>query len=249
MIWGGSTVYTTWKYKPVTMPAIKWVQTADKNWKGVDRGSAQDIYEAMVTFKGDTTELGTLETVLAANRETMTITCSAGEEIFGAEIDYSGSLTVAVVDYGEIQRTNFAQHSMPLRLRLVGSPSIKTTTPSLSNLRLSDWQWSPNSEFDIKKTFSYDGTGYYLDGETDAGIFKAKFRQTQTEMEAIRRYLMETVRSNTISSFDFSGFGVSRPFGQRNAASTFNVKIIGWQDLGRENYSDWEISITFARVF
>lgn len=249
MIWEGSTVYTPWKYKPVTKPAIQWLQKSDGNWSGVDRGTAQDVYESQIVFKGPTSELLTLETVLAANREDMDITCSTGEEIFGAEIDYSSAISVAVVDYGKITRTNFALNSMPLRLRLVETPSIVSTAASLSSLRLSNWKWSPNSEFDLIKIFSYDGTPTYLDGETDPGIFKAKFRQTQTEMEAIRRYLMETARTNTISSFDFSGFGVSRPFGQRNAASTFNVKIISWQDMGRINYCDWELSITFARVF
>lgn len=249
MIWEGSTVYTPWRYKPITTPAINWLQKSDGNWAGVDRGSAQDVYESVIRFKGSGTELLALETVLAANRETMEVTCSTGEEIFGAEIDYTDFLNVAVVDYGEIRRINFAQYGMPLRLRLVDTPSIKTTAASLGALRLSDWQWSPNSDFDLIKIFSYDGTNTYLDGETDPGLFKARFRQTQSEMEAIRRYLMETARAATISSFDFSDIGVSRPFGQRTAASTFNVKIVGWQDLGRNNYSDWDLSITFARVF
>lgn len=248
MDWGGSTVYTPWGYKPLTAPAIKWHPVGDGNWKGVDRGASEDVYESQMVFKGPVAELSTLETVINSNRETFSVTCSTGEEIFGAEIDYSSALTVSPVNYGKIQKVSFAEYSMPLRLRLVGSPSKVSTSPSLGNLRLAQWRWSPNSDYDMTKLFTYDGTGNYLDYERDEGVFSATFKQTQTEMEAIRRYLLETARNNTISSFDFSNIGVDRPFGQRVASSTFDVKIISWQDLGRLNYTDWDLSITFSRV-
>ncbi len=242
MNWAGSTVSALWGYQPITRPSVSWIRKSDGNWSGDDRGVSEDSHEAAINFKGTEAELSTLETVLAANRESYSITCGAGEEIFGADVNYSGSLTVVVVQYGNIQSINKGVYSMPLKLRLPAPSFIGSA--SLANLRVAH-KFSPNSQFDISKQFSLQGTGRYLDYATDPGLFKAVFKQTFEEMKAIRRYLLTTSRTASVS---FPAIGISKPFGQRMGTGPFTVKVIQWRDLGRKNFTDWEVEITFARV-
>lgn len=251
MIFGSSTVYVIQDYIPRTSPAIHWVKTSDGNFSAEDRGVSEDVFEADIVFNLKESELITLESELGtvgggneAAREQLNITLSEGEEIFGADIDISGTLAVSVVDYGEIARNSFQSFSMPLRLRLI-TPSY-TGSASIANLRIADNRYAANSAFDLRKLFAIDGSLSVLDGETDPGIFKAVFRQTQTEMKAIRRYLLTTARTASVS-FP-SSIGVSEPFGQRMGAGPFTCKVISWRDLGRKNFIDWELEIVFARV-
>lgn len=245
MIWDGKTVYALWGYKPRTRWSVNWPSEplSDGNRNASDRGIAEDIYESDMVFRGPEAELADLETVLDDNRTNFSITCAAGEELFGADVDISGSLDVTVVRYGKIKRVSFQSFSMPLRLRLF-SPSF-TGSPSFSSLRLARWAYEAGSEFDIEKMFSMENSPTYLDGETDPGIFKGDFLQTTEEMKAIRRYLLVTARSNSVS---FPSIGVSEPFGQREGTGPFTVKIIGWEDGGRADFRNWRLRITFARV-
>jgi len=247
MIWDGSTVYTLWGYRPVTAPSIKWIRKADGNWSASDRGASEDVYEAEIVFRGPEAELNDLESVLDSNKENFSITCGTGEEIFGADIDYSGSLDITVVDYSSPNpsREDFAFWTMGLKLRLF-SPSFVGTAGSLSTLKLSQFSYDAYSEFDNQKVFTYDGTAYYNEEDTEPGIFSASFKQTQSQAEAIRRYILSTNRSG---AFTFPSIGVDYPFGQRAGTGPFSVKIIEWNDEGRPNLVDWFFRIKFARVF
>lgn len=244
MIWDSDNVYVVWGYKPDTIPAIQWVQKSNGYWEATDRGADQDVYEANVLFEGPADELADLENLLNSNRENFNITCGEGEEIFGADIDYSSPVGVTVVDFGKIQRSTYGKYAMPLRLRLL-SP-IKTGTASLDNLRLTGWQYEAGSNYDVSRRFTYSGAAKYLDQEADAGLFEAVFAQTQAEMQAIRRYLLTTARTSAIA---FPNIGVTKPFGQRRGDySTFYAQIIDWQDMGRENLIYWNLKLTFAEA-
>lgn len=243
MIWEAETVYTLWGYIPRTTPAVVWSKLADGNWAGADAGTARDIYMSDISFQGPADELETLEDALGDNRDDISITCGVGEEIFGAEIDYSAAIDVAVVDYGKIKRVNFGLYSMPLTLRLL-SPS-SSGAASLAALKFDGWSYEAGSEFDTIKHFAHDGTPYYLDAATDPGYFSARFRQSTAEMVAIRRYLLTTARTATVA---FPSLAVTEPFGKRTGSGPFTCKIIQWADVGRVNYIDWAIDITFSRV-
>jgi hypothetical protein len=247
MIWDGETVFTTWGYQPLTRPALEWVQDSAGYWSASDRGSSQDVLEAAISFRGPQEELETLEAVLEDNREGLPITCGLGEEIFGADVDYTGALSVTVIDYGEITRVTFSQYAMPLRLRLL-APTFKATSPSFAALRLSGWRYGAFSTFEIGKAFSYSGTPIYADRRDDVGVFKGEFTQTQSEMEAIRRYLLTTARGNAIT-FPTLG-GITHPFGNRKPAigAGLYCHVLEWEDLGRANLMDWGLSIVFAEA-
>jgi len=246
MLWDGRDINVLWGYSPVTTPAIKWHRVSNGNWKGSDRTVAEDVYEARVIFKGDKSDLEDLETTLDNNRTDFTCVCGPGEEIFGAEIDYSLTLPVTVLNYGRIRQGSFKGYEMELTLRHL-NPDFQTVTPDFSKLRLSSHQNTRESEFDITKNFTYDGVGFAADHLTDPGIFEGQFTQTIKEMPAIRRYLLTTARANVIPFPTFGG--ITEPFGTRMGTGPFNCKVIRWSDGGRPNFQEWTLNMTFAREF
>jgi len=248
MIWDVSgldnTVYVVWGYKPDTSLAVQWFQKANGYYEATDRGSDEDVYESSVLFQGPASELADLEEVLNTERENFNISCGTGEEIFGADIDYSGNLDVTVVDFGKIQRLSYGKYSMPLRLRLLSPSFVSSPAASLSTLRPASWQYEAGSKFDVSREFTYDRIASYLDKATDPGRFEAVFAQTLEEMKAIRRYLRDTGRT---AAFAFPNIGITKPFGQRRGDyDTFYTKIIEWEELGRENLIFWNLRLVFA---
>ena len=187
MIFGGQTINFLWGYIPKTELAIQWTQSGSGNWTGSDRGVSEDVYESNISFRGTFAELTLLDTALRGNRENFNITCGTGEEIFGAEIDYTGSLGVTVTKYTPMRRNSYSSYSMDLTLRLL-SPSFQSLSPSLDGLILG-YEYTANSGHDIYNQFTYDGTADYKDHGTDPGIFEAVFIQTNAEMKLIRRYI------------------------------------------------------------
>lgn len=244
MNWDGSTVYTLQGFRPDTRPAIKFERLADGNYAGNDRGSSEDVYKANISIFGDSADMSALEAELDANNTNFNLTLGSGEEIFGADIDYSGTLDVFVEAYGDIQHTEALQaYVMPIRLRLI-SPSF-IGSASISDLRLNSYGYSPNSVFDREPKTTYDGTTTYTNGNTDPGLFKANYKQTFEQAKAIRRYLIVTARTTSVS---FPSIGVDYPFGFREGTGPFNCRIIDWQDAGKQNQQDWVFNMTFARV-
>ena len=248
MIWDGKTVYSLWNYQPLTEPAIKWHELSSGNWRGSDRGASEDIYKARVTFEGPIAELLDLETALDDNRTFFSATFNTGEEIFGADVDHSISLNVIPVVYGKIRKLTFKHFGMDVVLRL-DSPTFKSDTPDFTQLRTASHADTRETVFEINKMFTFDGVGFAADHLSndgiEAGMYKARFTQTIKEMAAIRRYLLVTARSNQIAFPDFGN--IDYPFGTRSGTGPFNCRVIAWQDLGRHDYQDWGLEITFAK--
>ena len=243
MTFGGQTINFLWGYIPKTELAIQWTQSGSGNWTGSDRGVAEDVYESQLSFRGTFAELTLLDTVLHGNRENFSITCGTGEEIFGAEVDYTSALDVTVTKYGTMRRVSYSSYAMDLTLRLL-APTFQSLSPSLSGLIL-NYQYTTNTEIDTYNQFTYDGTADYKDHGTDPGIFEAVFRQTNAEMKLIRRYIALTARAGTVSIPAIEDY----PWGPYEDTGTYTVKIIGWEDMGRENLQFWNIKIKIARVF
>ena len=246
MLWDGRTVYSVYGYTPKTTPAIKWHRLSNGNWRGSDRTASEDIYETSVTFRGPIAELTDLETTLNSNRNDFSLTAGVGEEIFGADVDHTASMTVDVMDYAAIRQVSFKVYSMRLKLRIL-SPTLSSVAADITNLRLSSHSNKRESEFDITKQFTYDGDGFSADHAADPGTFTGSFEQTTKEMPAIRRYLLTTSRTATITMPSFGD--IDYPFGTRMGTGPFNVKIIKWADTGRKDYGNWGLDITFGREF
>jgi len=248
MIWDGKTVLILWGYVPQTNIAISWHRRADGNWRGCDRTADEDVYLADVIFRGPIAELTDLETVLDDNRKNFNATFNIGEEIFGADVDHSGTISVIVTKYGKIRKTSFKVFEMSLTLRHT-NPMFKSDVPDFTKLRKSSHQDTRETEFQLRKLFTYDQNAFILDHLSndgdEPGTFTAQFSQTIKEMPAIRRFLTVTARATKIvfPTFDNLTF----PFGTRAGSGPFNARVIRWADLGRQIFFDWGLSITFAR--
>lgn len=247
MDFNGSTVYTIYGYKPQTKWAIDWQQISNGNWRGSDRGADEDIFEADMVFEGPRTELETLESQLDSDRNEFDATFGVGEEIFGADIDYSSAIQVTVTNYNKISQLGFDKWGIPLTLRAY-KPTFLSVTPSLSELRLASHVSDQYSEFDLTKQFSYDEKTFFNDHASDPGFFEGTFTQTTDEMKNIRRYLLSTLRNGSASPFPSFG-GIDTPFGYREGTGPFTFRVIEWEDMGRPNFRDWTLKIKFAREF
>ena len=248
MVWDGKTVLILWRYKPQTRIAIKWAQRADGNWRGSDRSVDEDIYEANVVFRGPIAELTDLETVLNAKRNEFNATFNSGEEIFGADIDYSSTIPVIVTRYGKIRKSDFKVFEMTLTVRHL-NPMFKSIAPDFTKLRKASHVDTRETVFELTKLFTYDQNAFVIDhlsnDGTESGIFSVQFTQTIDEMPAIRRFLTITARATKISFPTFDN--LSFPFGTRAGSGPFNCRVIRWDDLGRQTFCDWNLSMTFAR--
>lgn len=247
MDWAGSTVLTLFGYKPITRPAIKWHQISNGNWRGSDRGASEDIFSANVIFQGSRADLVILESMLDSNRNEFNATFGTGEEVFGADIDYSSAIQVTVTDYGQIGQLAYDKWGMNLTLRAY-QPTFLSVTESLACLRLSSFVSQQYSKFDLTKQFTYDEVSVFNDHASDPGFFEGVFTQKTFEMKQIRRYLLNTLRNGSATPFPSFG-GITTPFGSREGTGPFTFRVIEWEDLGRPNLVDWNLRIKFAREF
>ncbi len=232
-------------YKPMTEWSIEgdWF---DGQWKASDLGAAYDVYKAEVTFQGPEALIQTVENTINTYRNTtMSMTCEEGEEIFGAEVDYTSALSVVPADIGPVERVNMALYSLKVEFRLSGTPSFKSLSPSLSALTLRDIKYTANSTWDRKVNATLDNSVFIRNSEGNQGIFEAEFVQRQDDMANIRRYILNNARANDFS-FPLS---IDYPFGYRAGTGPFTVTIVDWEDLGRFRYSEWGLRIKFARVY
>lgn len=224
-------------------------------WKGLgtgyqsarDRGFEQDIYESRVLISDGPAVIDSLQTVLNANRKGIVLSgFNAAEMIFGANVNYSGSINATVVDFGKRKNLyNDVLFDLEINFRAI-SPTLLATEPSLSGLKLQE-KFEGDRSTDITKHFGYDGSASYLDHKTDAGIFTGRFLQTTEQMKAIRAYLLTVARVNAIP-FPAMGVGVFRPFGANAAQSTFQkCNVIAWRDKPLK-LNLWELEITFAQA-
>ncbi len=245
MILNSQAVNIWQDYKPITEWSIEgdWF---DGQWKASDLGSAYDVYKSEVTFKGPETLIQTVENTLETYKDsTMLMTCEEGEEIFGAEIDYTGALTVVPETIERVERVNMALYSFKAVFRLYGTPVFKSLSPSLSALTLRDIKYTATSTWDRKVNATLNNAAYIMVSEGNQGIFEAEFVQRPDDMANIRRYILNNARTNDFS-FPLS---IDYPFGHRAGTGPFTVRIVDWEDLGRFRYSEWGLRIKFARVY
>lgn len=246
MIIGGTSYRIQPWPEPKTTPAIRWTRTADGYHVGIDRGVEEDVYEGKIVVQGAPATLDSLQAVLEVNREGITLSgFNTGEMLFGADVNYSGSISATVLNFG--RRRNLLHTSvfdLEITFRAL-SPTLLSTTPSLDDLHIQEG-WEGDRSTDITKLFSYSQSGSYLQHGTDAGLFTAKFRQSTEEMKAIRAYLLTTARGE---AFQFPALMADfYPFGPHESESQYlKCHAIAWEDR-RLNLNRWELSLTLAQA-
>lgn len=232
----------SWGYAPNTKLALKWIKTDEGKYCGVDRGVSEDEYLANINITGTFAEIQLIQAFLRLNQEGFLLKCFKNQEVFGADIDYSDDLEVAVNNYGEYSQVQKNLYQFNIVLRLV-TRRFLSVTGSLEKLRISGFNHVETREFQTKTLFTYDNApSYYTDG-TDPYRFEAIISQSNQEMAEIRRYIASQ-RENTITLQALNN--PSFPFSSTAGAGPYQVKIISFKENPRENYFEWTAKIIFS---
>lgn len=238
-------------FRPKTELALKWVQLTSGNFEAVDRTASEDRYRADVRIYGIKNKIDEFITEIESNRNASTTPhvvnisgFNATEKIFGADVDYAGSIPCTILDIGKVEQKTWRGYSLKMRICALSTSFVGS--PSMPNLELLNIGYDGNSNYTINKTMNYDGSYTYLDHKADIGLFKGTFIFTDEESKEFRRYVATqrgaTVLLNTIN-------GVVKPFGTRRGGSyPYNVKILNWHEMGIRGVSKWFFEITFAEV-
>jgi hypothetical protein len=237
-------------FKPETIYALNWQHLSSGNWVATDRTSVEDKYNTSIRLYNTESIILNFVTEIEANRTAknnlITLTnFTSGEHIFGADLNYSGSI-YATIEFDRRSQKTLRGSEQTLKLYCT-SPSFVGGSGSLPLLQLLNIGYDGDSDRTINKIETYNRTFSYQEHSSDYGTFIGTFAFTDQEMISLKRYIA-TQRGNTISIPEI--YGVSFPFGWRSSSYPVNVKILKFEDLGVlsiENGSPrWLATITFG---
>jgi|GEM_PF-2773672 hypothetical protein len=242
-------------YVPATVYALQWIQGANGTWYCVDRGSAADVYDVEISLYKDETTINNFINQIQANRESYPATganilqlseFNVQECIFGADIDYSGTINATAFMERRIQGS-WKGFGISLRLSAL-SPGFVGVTGVLPTLRFLDVGYDADANYTINKLAAYDTTEYYQDHAADDGSFTGVYTFDPNEMIALRRF----VATNRGAAFTTpSIIGVAAPWGRMEATSTVNMTY--FEDMGMSNFVNglprWRAKITLSQVY
>lgn len=245
-------------------PALTWKKWGDGNFRARDRGAAEDVHGARFSLTGTYAQLTVLVNQLVVYRTYPTITCEAGEEIFGPHIDYSTPIDCVVTDFGQLKRKSFTVYSLEVELQMIGdvtsryiSGSTSTTTfkNDLYSLKTVDWNQTMTTNVTTNHKRSYNGQYTYIDQSSDVGLCKIRvtdFRMgASMKMGSIIKALLKDVRKDAIG-WPGNGqtpitWGPTYPFGPRGPATPF-CNVIDWQLGPRNTVGEWTLDLTFSEA-
>lgn len=236
-------------FQVMTRLAIKWKQMSSGNWRGMDRTSAEDKYEAEIGLYGNEAAISQWIDELEANRDSDTHTFLmdnffSTEKIFGENVDYSGGITVTVMSWARRRQGSWKGWGVSCRVR---ATSISLTgSSSFPALVFCEPGVDADSDRRINKLSTYDNTLSFHDHASDSGLFTGIFTLTIADSILLRNYI-QNQRTGNFTLADT--FGVIAPFGTRSANSyPFTTKLIAWEDLGYYSTLYKKFSLTFAEA-
>lgn len=247
LVSGSAYNVAQWPETPIAR-SILWEQDAAGYWNGSDRGAAQDVYQAECVFVDKESTINALETTLDAAREGITLSGFTAP-VFAPNVDHTGSISATVVKtkrkhlkFG-VPAANSQMYALEVAFRAI-SPTILSTTPSLSTLKLQE-SFDADQTYESLKAFSYNQTAFYADHRSDVGVFRGRFRQKLAQIQAILGYALVTARGG---SFAFPNIGVTYPFGiSRGAYGTKNCKIKSLS-ISRRNFVFWDLTLELVEA-
>lgn len=239
-------------FVPETKYSMKWTKLSSGNYTCIDRGSVNDAYEVEIEFYSTETTINSIINLFEENREytsgspyTLILSSfSSTEHIFGADLDYTGSITVSVLSVTQRKQNTLKGFKLTTRIAAV-SPVFVVGSGSLPLLRIMDTGIQADASYTINTFSSLRKVYFHVDNASDIGSFTGTFNFSDSEMQQLRRYIA-TQRISTISIPNI--FGVTKPFGRLSSSYPYNVKIIDFKDLGMYSSTRWKCSLTFAQV-
>ena len=236
-------------FKPKTTLAIKWFQTSDGNWRGTDRGSSSDLYQAEIRLYNHKSEIDAFEEQIELNRSSSSnvVTMSdfsATEHIFGEDVNHFSPISVTILEIDRVKQKTWKGYGLDLTVQCP-SPTFTGST-SLPTFKCLSVGYGAGSKRTISKLDSYEGDFEYIDHNFEAGIFEGTLIFSIDGMRSFRNY----VRTNRTNDFIIPDiYGVESPFGViRGTSYPITAKLIEWEDLGMYGVNKWRVKVKFAEV-
>ncbi len=237
------------KFQVKTKWALEWFRASDGNWRAADRGASQDVYQTTVTlYKAEAainTFIDAIEDNRVAGSHVITLSAfSTTEYIFGADVNHSGSVTATVLDITDRKQQRWKTYSIRVTLQATAPTfSGSSTFPALKFLYPG---YTGDSDVDVNKIDSYDGTFAYSERNSGIGFFEGDFIFTTAEMQGLRRF----VATNRAAAFNLTGInGVTYPFGIRRASGyPYSVKLVEFEDKGMIDVGRWRASLKLVEA-
>ena len=235
--------------KPITQLGVSWSALESNNWRAIDLGSDTDLFDSQVTFIGSLNDMGNLLQGMQTIQFYITAELESGEEnIFGADIDTSGEITIIPIKIGQLTRRDLVTYELPVLFRLI-DPVPFDLEGSLSSLRFHTHSYTATRDF--ATTFlTTGGGGVYimLHPDKDQGMFTATFLQKTEEMKQIRSFIRQG--AGRTEAFTWTApQGITDPFGPAVITPTYQTRIINWQDNGQLFVDWWTITLTFVEEY
>ena len=239
-------------FQPETVYSLQWFQTSKGNWHATDRGVTADQYDVDLRVYGQEHVINDFAVQIDANRTAGSniVTLSgfnSQEHIFGADLNYTGSINATIHMQRGAQKT-WKGFEQPFRVSCL-SPSFVASVGSLPPLRFVNIGYDGDSDRTVNKYDTYNRTFHYEDHAADFGTFTGTFIFTDEEMIELRRYIA-IQRSATISIPNISG--VDKPYGWRSGTYPLSVKIISFTDMGMYSVTNgkprWVAKLVLAEV-
>lgn len=243
------------EFEPKINMAVSFFRLANGDYAATDRGSSEDTYETNISLYGTEADIYNFIYTINLNRTLGYNTVSLSdfntqEYIFGADIDYSGSISARIYLDDRVQNT-FKGFSVSAKLIGISLPLIDMdpAPTSLPSLRYLDIGYNANTRYTLNTLDSYSGDVFYQDKLYDSGKFTGVYTFDHYEMMVARR--VYTTKRGT--SFNIpSIIGVTHPFGIRPISGK-KVRLTEFEDLGMysmdSSYPIWKAKITLSEAF
>jgi len=244
-------------YDIKTTLAINWFQTADGNWRFIDRGELADIYETKIRIVGLQGSIDLFLQQYRANRNALTNQFTlknfhSNEKIFGSNVDYSGTIVATVM--GDLYADQRGLKSWELKMTLQAIGLTFTGSPSFPALKYLDIGYSGNiDKYAINKMDSYSGAFTYIDHQpsyttkrSEPGLFEGTFQFTDDEIIGLREYMRQN-RGTTTTITSISG--LTRMFGINRPVFPNDIKILDMTEKPRGIMAtNWYANLKMAEV-
>jgi len=225
--------------------SFKFEITPNGKYSAKNRGISSDVYRTKISMYDSKSTLETLtdyfETLRALGSTVVPIEFETGEEVFGADIDYTGAISCILLNESPIYQRELNSYSLEFELELY-SPAF-TGTPVMPDLQYTEPNWTATAEKTKDVVLSYDGAIFINNMDSDHGIFRGKFYFTDDEMANLRRY-HSSLRGEPFYIYDISG--LEYLFGKkRDVIFPVRVRMVEVSER-LENPGRWGCNITLV---
>jgi hypothetical protein len=235
-----------------TQLALSWFKAADGCYRATDRGAASDVYECEVTSYGLPGRvhqiISGLYNARVADDNLYTLSQFASDEkIFGADVDYSGSIDAVLMTQPRFEQKKLHLYSTKFKLRAIGP--VFTGTASFPSIDYCEYGVDANVDgWAINRLDSYNNTFVYQEHNSETGLIKFKANLSQTSMANIRR-VAATTRGGYFTLMGVDGLYAGQPWGPigyRNVLPQA-IKMMAIDDEELFGLNRWKCTITIAQ--